>query len=271
MRPWNVLAALIVGIATYWISTPHALAVNHNEGTNGDLSNNGNAPTSLNLTAGTNSVIATMPAADLDFLTVHVPTNHQLTALMLASYAGGGDGTAFIGMKTGTTIAVTSNPAQLNGYTHFGTGPGNVGQDILDNIGQGAGATGFTPPLGAGAYSFWIQQASGANTSYQFDFVVNALAVPGLTGDYNDDDVVDAADYVVWRDSLGGTTLPNRDPQNMGAINEDDYNSWRANFGRSPGGAAAVAAAPEPTSLLLAVGVAIGALLRTRSRKLLPT
>jgi hypothetical protein len=59
--------------------------------------------------------------------------------------------------------------------------------------------------------------------------------VPG-TGDYNSNGVVDAADYVVWRDKLGQMfALPNRDPANVGAVSMADYNSWRSHFGRSVG------------------------------------
>jgi len=263
MRAYYLASASLFGVAALWSLASCAAAANHNETTDGDLSNSGNTPTALNLSAGTNSVIGSMPGSDLDFLTIHVPDNHELTSLILGSYGGGGDGTSFIGMRTGTTIAVTGNPAQLTGYTHFGTGPGNVGQDILDDIGRGAGATGFTPPLAAGAYSFWIQQASGASTTYQFDFLVNALAPPGLTGDYNEDDAVNAADYVVWRKSVGGETLANRAPDNSGPIGEDDYLSWRESFGSSLA-AGTINTVPEPCGLLLTCGLAFGAWCRRR-------
>ena len=42
-----------------------------------------------------------------------------------------------------------------------------------------------------------------------------------LPGDFNDDGLVDAADYVVWRDGLGTTRTP------------QEYDVWRMNFGRS--------------------------------------
>jgi hypothetical protein len=58
----------------------------------------------------------------------------------------------------------------------------------------------------------------------------------------------------VWRDNEGGpgTALLNRDPQNTGPIGQDDYNSWRANFGELAGAAAAgQAAVPEPATFVL--------------------
>lgn len=87
-----------------------------------------------------------------------------------------------------------------------------------------------------------------------------------IPGDYNRDGVVDAADYTVWRDAMesGALTLPNRDPGNIGPVNEDDYSYWRIHFGSSPGSGADVAShlalgessganhtVPEPTTLEL--------------------
>jgi hypothetical protein len=52
-----------------------------------------------------------------------------------------------------------------------------------------------------------------------------------LAGDYNDDGVVDAADYIIWRKALvSGTELPN-ETESLGAVDQQDYAAWRANFG----------------------------------------
>lgn len=60
--------------------------------------------------------------------------------------------------------------------------------------------------------------------------VVSPAITANFPGDYNDDGVVDAADYVVWRKNEGTmNTLPH-DP-NGGIIDSDQYNTWRANFG----------------------------------------
>jgi probable HAF family extracellular repeat protein len=70
---------------------------------------------------------------------------------------------------------------------------------------------------------------------------------PAITGDYNLDGAVDAADYVVWRKGLGKTYMP------------ADYDVWRAHFGQTAGSGAALpsaeplsAAVPEPATLALA-------------------
>jgi PEP-CTERM motif len=96
-----------------------------------------------------------------------------------------------------------------------------------------------------------------------------------LIGDYNNNGVVDAADYTTWRDNLGGATLTNRDPANTGAVTTADYTSWVTHFGNTAGpgsgaGLASGGAVPEPASIVLAaLGVfgLIGAARRGRVRQ----
>ena len=75
----------------------------------------------------------------------------------------------------------------------------------------------------------------------------------GLDGDYNGNDVIDAADYTVWRDALtaGSTSLTN-DPT-PGVVDESDFDYWRTHFGETMGAGAGSGSAvvPEPTSLSL--------------------
>jgi hypothetical protein len=63
-----------------------------------------------------------------------------------------------------------------------------------------------------------------------------------MAGDYNADGVVNAADYVVWRGSLGqtGVNLP-ADGNGNEKIDAGDFDVWRANFGQS----AAIRSAPN--------------------------
>jgi hypothetical protein len=71
---------------------------------------------------------------------------------------------------------------------------------------------------------------------------------PGITGDYNDNGIVDAADYVVWRKNLGtNNTLPNDD--SPGSVLPVDYDKWKANFGKTSSGSALAQAVPEPGTL----------------------
>ena len=53
-------------------------------------------------------------------------------------------------------------------------------------------------------------------------------------GDYNQNGVVDSADYVVWRKTLGTIGVPaysSADGDGDGTIDQDDYGVWRAHFG----------------------------------------
>jgi hypothetical protein len=91
-----------------------------------------------------------------------------------------------------------------------------------------------------------------------------------LWGDYNQNGVVDAADYAVWRKRAGsGASLPNDDTPGVGT---DDFTRWRTHFGQSSSGSGASALGgvnvPEASSLILAmIGLAAGGLRRRRGVK----
>ena len=85
------------------------------------------------------------------------------------------------------------------------------------------------------------------------------VTAPPLAGDFNGDHVVNAADYTVWRDSLGesGAGLA-ADADHNGMIDQKDYLVWKTRFGSVYGSAAGVesgagsaSAVPEPASVLL--------------------
>jgi hypothetical protein len=88
--------------------------------------------------------------------------------------------------------------------------------------------------------------------------ILSPAAVPG---DYNNDGVVDAADYTVWRDTLGQSgsglaadgTGPGGTPD--GIVDGLDYQFWSDHFGATtPGsGSGSGATVPEPSTCLLAL------------------
>jgi PEP-CTERM motif len=73
----------------------------------------------------------------------------------------------------------------------------------------------------------------------------------GLLGDFNNDNKVDAADYITWRENdTANAALPN---DNALATQAERYDLWKANFGNPPASGAALgsAAVPEPATIAL--------------------
>jgi hypothetical protein len=81
--------------------------------------------------------------------------------------------------------------------------------------------------------------------------MITLVAPDLLPGDYNDDGIVNAADYVVWRNHVDTeTSLPN--DETPGMVTAEDYTVWADNFGTSVGqGSAGGGAVPEPATCWL--------------------
>jgi hypothetical protein len=84
-----------------------------------------------------------------------------------------------------------------------------------------------------------------------------AMTTGPQPGDYNNNGVVDAADYVLWREQSGTnvTAGTGADGTGDGNVNEADYAFWRERFGNSSGSAngTVAGAVPEPSTLGLAL------------------
>ena len=135
-------AALVVLL----ISAANLSAATLNEAVNGDLSGNRNAPTPFNVAVGSNDLFATSQGGDLDIVTVNVPAGAVLNQLFLRSFTRAGfDGTAFVGLQSGSTFTVDPNIAgasSLLGWAHFSSG--NVNTNLLPTI------AGALAPSGSG-------------------------------------------------------------------------------------------------------------------------
>jgi hypothetical protein len=163
----------------------------------------------------------------------------------------------------GTTSAV--DPADLYAqgwftpqYWLYGTSTGNP-YDGGSWSWSGAGAG--SRVLDNGDWDSWTYAPVNSIT----DFAENPQAAPapgsgGLPGDYNGNGMIDAADYIVWRDAmtLGLSTLPNRNSEISGLVGDEDFNYWRDHFGDSlgsgaTGSASGAAIVPEPAAWHLAM------------------
>lgn len=78
--------------------------------------------------------------------------------------------------------------------------------------------------------------AQGYTGQFKIDLLAAFAGIGGLLGDYNNNGVVDAADYTVWRDQLGesGADLA-ADGDGDGQVTTADYAIWRNNFGLRSG------------------------------------
>jgi hypothetical protein len=177
----TLLAALAVPAA-------HA-ADGWDEAVSGDFSNVGTAPTAISLGVGTHLIAGTTGrvggVVDRDYFTFTLPAGTQLESLhvLTGSTFLGTSALSFIAVQAGTQLTVNptgGSAAGLLGWWHFGEN--DVGTDILGLIGSGFGATGFTDPLPAGSYAFWIQDTGSGTARYRLDFTVTAVPEPATAG-----------------------------------------------------------------------------------------
>jgi hypothetical protein len=138
------------------------------------------------------------------------------------------------------------------------------GQSVADAL----RVDGVSFPLGAesqGEAVGWAADGKSFFTASEFDGDPTApihsysftVPEPILAGDYNNDRVVDAADFTVWRDLLDSTAALPNESETPGSVTMEDFDAWREHFGETMGGGGAIAA-PEPASwLLIAIGTSL--------------
>lgn len=196
---------------------------------------------------------------------------------------GGGTITNSGSLGTAGTTPIAANLTST-GKLLFDLGPTNTdffnitGSATLSGILDVTLESGFTP---VGPYTL-LTASGGLNAAgltldpsdtgtFHIGIVGNSIVLSlggsGVNGDYNGNGVVDAADYVVWRNNVGTTNhLPN--DAIGGTIGIAQYNLWRSRFGATSGsgnGAVAAAAVPEPAMLVISMpALAIGSVPRKK-------
>ena len=115
----------------------------------------------------------------------------------------------------------------------------------------------------AGEYEFWIRQHDedvGVNQNYGVAWWAVAANPAIVQGDFNGDEIVNAADYDAWNANFG-TANAAADGNGDGIVNAADYTVWRNHLGALAGaGSGGLAVVPEPKSWMLvaACGLLIG-------------
>ena len=204
--------------------------VSFDEAAGGDLSGDQNNPTAFTLDIGSNRFVSTQQGGasrDIDYLTFTVPTGTQLAELVLEDFSTNDPG--FIGIQEGSVFTEapnSANAANILGGLVYGTG--QIGQNILDDIGSANGFIGFSGPLAAGTYTVWLNQTGGTTTA-DLNFIVEAL--PDATPSNNafvisGDDVYDAGtednDEVPSNTAALAQAAPNTGTTEGGAIRQHE-------------------------------------------------
>ena len=155
---------------------------------------------------------------------------------------------------------IANFPSGLGNGNGWEEGPGSTDNEISEWF-LGPGGVGSSTLQGGESITMNGIFRTGGAQDLTFDYrytgppyrgTVSYIGAPvGVTGDYNGNGTVDAADYVQWRN---GGPLQN-DPTN--GVQPEDYGVWCANFGKTAIGAGAglgdASAVPEPAGWLLAL------------------
>jgi hypothetical protein len=171
---------VLLASAFLYVAAAHGDTI-YNESISGDLSNSGLAPTLLTVSLGLNDLFGTTgktgTVIDRDYFTFTVPEGLELTAITVlpGTETLGTLGESFIGIESGPQVTVLTSAttaAGLLGWYHYDD-TGDIDVNILPLMGtSGLGSTGFTGPLPAGTYSFWVQEASAGTVPYGLEFTV---------------------------------------------------------------------------------------------------
>jgi fibronectin-binding autotransporter adhesin len=177
----------------------------------------------------------------------------------IAPGAVGGIGTLSLSggltLSTGSILAIDLGAPTTGDLINVG-GTTTINGGTVNVTDAGGLATGIYPILdytGALGGSFANLALGTTPAGFTIDLIDTGSVInlevssAALTGDHNQDGVVDLADYVTWR----------KDPNSFGG-DPQGYNDWKAHFGEgAPGSGGNTGAVPEPTAIaMLLLGIA---------------
>ncbi len=175
----------------------------------------------------------------------------------------------------GPAFASLTNPQDIAWAT--GDAFGDAAWGTAARILSGTFAAGVTPAFFAGSKGNVFTSVPVSNNAFGNEVLASAIttivrtnAIAANSADYNQNGIVDAADYVIWRKTLGLAAVPpgsGADGNGDGTVNGPDYDLWRSHFGNpfgaGAGGDLSSNTIPEPASFIL---LTIGALLISAPR-----
>lgn len=163
--------ALMIALA----SSLSALAANHDEFVNGELSGDPANPTVIAVDAGPNVIsgLVTDNPLDRDIFTLVVPDDLEVTQIRLTFFeliSTPSDGGMLFALEPGPQITDFNSPANLRGFAIVGVETGTQqGDDLLDDLGGGV--------LGTGEWTVWLQN-TGSVTDYEITVEASAPVAP---------------------------------------------------------------------------------------------
>ena len=228
----------------------------------------------------------TLGALGAGSVPINPPITHNVGALVWlptenewykAAYYNAATSSYFQYPTSTNSTPIASGPTPLP--NHANVNPGGAG-----NVTDVGAYSGTTSPygvydLGGNLYQWnealigsarvvrggsWADPVEGLLSSSRFNgsptyqgfensFRLASATTSLLAGDYNNNGVVDAADYVLWRN--GGPLLNDGTP----GTQPTDFDVWRSHFGQTTLGAAVgIATVPEPVTLLIIFSTVLG-------------
>src|SRR4051812_3760871 len=126
---------------------------------------------------------------------------------------------------TNITLSFVNSAGAVIGSVNFSPGTNEKNTPIFD---------GRDPNMPQDQWlQYTVDAVAPAGTAFVREslFFIQLYHPGAIAGDYSGNGVIDAADYAIWRKSVGQATLNNRGTGIIGTVGQADYDYWRAHFG----------------------------------------